>query len=371
MEITLPISSILIIAVGSVGVVISILASTFFFQQKKGRHVSKYFLSLFLLVGGLTLLNDVLSISGITNKFKNLYFIPIYYSLSIAPLFYLFVKSKYFHKISNSDFLHLVLPGLQAILYFSIGFQSIEFKSNLWENSNFRHYLTVESFLFPVSLIIYSTLSYILLKKSPDKDYFWDEDLKVWLSDLTRMFVFIAGLELIIALLEYAFAQSLGATLLVLRMLFFVIFILWVVYNAIKLLYPTSIYTSRPKETQPLLSAHDVSQIKDAILSLMVNDKIYLNPDLSLQILARYVGTTEKKCSYVLNQGLGTNFNNFINTHRIETFKQKVKEGSHQDFTLLSLAYASGFESKSTFNRTFKNLSGMTPSQYVKSLKNG
>ena len=368
MEITLPISSIIIIAIGSVGVVISLLCAIFLFYNKKGQYISIVFLSVFMLLSGLTLFNDVLNISGLKNEFKNLYFIPIFYSLSIAPLFYLFVKSKYYQKVSKSDYLHLLIPLLQALLYWSIGFQSIEFKSSLWANASFRMLLTVESFLFPASLIIYSYLSNDLLRNSSKTGHFWEIDLKTWLSRLTRVFIFIALLELTISVLEYVFTQRLGTTFLVLRFVFFLVFILWVVYNAIKLLYPTTIYTSMPKVAPALLATDDIDKIQSTIMLLMEEDQIYLNPDLTLQLLASYAGTTEKKCSYVLNKGLKTNFNQFINGYRIASFKQKVKNGEHSKFTLLSLAYASGFESKSTFNRAFKNLTGMTPSQFVKSI---
>ena len=321
-----------------------------------------------MLLSGLTLLNDILNISGITNEFKNLYFLPIYYSLSIAPLFYLFVKSKYYQIVSKFDYLHLLIPLLQALLYWSIGFQSIEFKSSLWGNATFRLFLTVESFLFPASLILYSFLSNALLKKSPNRDYFWDDDLRIWLSKLTKVFVFIALLELFILILEYFLSHRVGAAFLVIRSLFFLVFILWVVYNSIKLLYPTSIYTSQPKASPIPLSTDDIDHLKRVIIDLMEKDKIHLNPDLNLQLLAQYLGTTEKKCSYALNKGLETNFNKFVNSYRIKAFKQKIKEGKHKEFTLLSLAYESGFESKSTFNRAFKNLTGMTPSQFVKSM---
>lgn len=98
----------------------------------------------------------------------------------------------------------------------------------------------------------------------------------------------------------------------------------------------------------------------------MTEDKVYLNPDLNLELLANYLGISEKHCSYVLNKGVNANFNNYINSYRIEAFKAKIKAGQNRVYTLTSIAYECGFDSKSTFNRVFKLSCGITPSAYIK-----
>ncbi len=370
MEITLPVSSIVIIAIGSIGVAVSILTSIVFYFQKRIQHISNIFLCLLLLLSGLTLLNETFTVSGISNRFKNLYFIPIYYSLSIGPLYYLFVKSKYYHKLAKIDFLHLVIPLIQAIVYWSIGFQTVDYKSSLWGSLWFRNLLTIESFLFPASLLLYSILSTYFLKQPADKDSFWNFDLKKWLTNFTRIFLFITILELTVSIIENVYGHRLGAAFIILRFTIFFLFILWIAYNTIKLSFPFSIYNTKPKNIASVLSIDELDQTKKAIIRLMEKDKVYLNSDLSIQILASYLGITDKKCSHALSKGLDTNFNQFINKYRIEAFVEKMQEGRHKELTLLGIAYECGFESKSTFNRSFKRLKGHTPSQYIKSLQN-
>ena len=70
---------------------------------------------------------------------------------------------------------------MQALIYLGIGFRSIEFKSELYNNSLFRQYLTVESFVFPVFLLIYLLLSLQILKRCNTETHFWQKDLKLWL----------------------------------------------------------------------------------------------------------------------------------------------------------------------------------------------
>nr|WP_249067161.1 helix-turn-helix domain-containing protein [Halalkalibaculum roseum] len=72
-----------------------------------------------------------------------------------------------------------------------------------------------------------------------------------------------------------------------------------------------------------------------------------------------------KKVSHLINQYLDTTFYNLMNTYRIDMFKEKVKKGELEQKTILALALESGFNSKATFNRVFKQNEGMTPSQYV------
>ncbi len=369
MEITLPISSIWIIAIGSIGVAIAVLTSIFFYYQRRGQHSSDIFLALLLLLSGLTLLNDVLNTSGITNRLKQLYFIPIFYSLSIAPLFYLFIKSKYYNSHAKLDFLHLIIPIMQGMVYWGIGFQSLAYKSSLWGNASFRTFITIESFLFPISLLLYSFLSISLLRKRSTSTYFWNDDLKSWLTTFTKVFVFIALLEFFVSSVETFYGDILGGSFYILRILIFTLFVLWIVYNTIKLSYPSSIYNSLPQKTASLLKNAELDQLKAELLRLMEQEKVYLNSDLSPQILAEYLGITTKKCSHILSNGLGTNFNQFINKHRVEAVKAKVQAGRHKELTLLGIAYECGFESKSTFNRAFKLQTGMTPTQYRKSLE--
>ena len=369
MEITLSLSSIIIIALNSVGIVLSLMLSVVLFIQKRKKHISIVLFSLLLLLTGLTLLNDMLATSGITNQFKDLYFIPIFYSLSIGPLFYLLVKSKYHNTLEKYDYIHLILPLFQAIIYFSIGFRSLAFKSYLWEKTAFPIYLEVESFLFPLSLVVYSMMSRMLFLKENDKGHFWTKDLKDWLVGFTNGFLLIAIMEFCFSIGNYIFDYTFGGVFLLARSCTFVVFVLWIAFNGVKQYYPMNIYHSRPTSSKPMLTNESLSNYARELTRLMNEDKIFLNPDLNLKILAQYLQTSEKTCSHVLSKGLHSNFNQFVNKYRIAAFKEKILEGRHKQHTLSSLAYECGFDSKSTFNRAFKLINQMTPSQYVKSVQ--
>jgi len=104
---------------------------------------------------------------------------------------------------------------------------------------------------------------------------------------------------------------------------------------------------------------------KEKIEALMMVDKMYENPALVISDLSNKLSTHSKKVSQVINQGFNMNFNDFVNHYRISAVIQKIEEGEHTIQTLLSLAFESGFNSKSTFNRAFKRSTSLSPKEYI------
>lgn len=80
----------------------------------------------------------------------------------------------------------------------------------------------------------------------------------------------------------------------------------------------------------------------------------YLQPELTLNNLARQLHENLRELSNAIKQEYGVNFNDFINQKRVVAFEQRIAVNDQQQFTLLSLAYESGFNSKATFHRAFK-----------------
>lgn len=109
----------------------------------------------------------------------------------------------------------------------------------------------------------------------------------------------------------------------------------------------------------------DIEIWKDKIDQLMLVDKMYENPELSIFHLAEKLGT-HSKISQAINQGFGLNFNDYINQHRVKAVIRKLEAGEHSAQTLLGLAYECGFNSKSTFNRAFKRHTSLSPNDYIK-----
>ncbi len=119
-----------------------------------------------------------------------------------------------------------------------------------------------------------------------------------------------------------------------------------------------------------LCATQEYVDLKNKLNSLFEEKELYKNETLNLSLLAQHLETTEKKTSYLLNQCMHTNFYELINTFRTEAFKTKVKNGELKEKTILALALESGFNSKASFNRIFKQKNGVSPSAYAKNVKN-
>jgi AraC-like DNA-binding protein len=105
---------------------------------------------------------------------------------------------------------------------------------------------------------------------------------------------------------------------------------------------------------------------KQKIEAAMQQEKLYINPELTLSQLSDLLGTHNSLVSYVINTGFEKNFNDFVNEFRINLFKNKINDPKLSHYTLLALAFECGFNSKSTFNRAFKKATGLMPSDFLK-----
>ncbi len=106
-----------------------------------------------------------------------------------------------------------------------------------------------------------------------------------------------------------------------------------------------------------------------SLIKLFEKEKPYTDPELSLDKLASMINTNKSYLSSMINQVTNKNFYHFINEYRVKHLIQLFNEEKTSDFTIISLAYESGFNSKSTFQAVFKKETGKTPSQFIDSIK--
>lgn len=98
---------------------------------------------------------------------------------------------------------------------------------------------------------------------------------------------------------------------------------------------------------------------------VMQTKRPYLNPTLSMTELAQMADIPVHQLSRLINESFDKNFFDYINSYRIEEFKQRILKGEHQQHTILSIAFEAGFNSKTAFNRAFKKHTGMTPREFL------
>ena len=122
-------------------------------------------------------------------------------------------------------------------------------------------------------------------------------------------------------------------------------------------------------DARALMQPAEIDLALQKLDQLMNQDARYLDTSITLRTLAAEAGLHPNKLSWMLNDQVGVSFNDYVNNFRLECFKQKALDPANKNFTLLGLAFESGFNSKSTFNDYFKKKTGTTPRKWLKKHK--
>jgi len=141
--------------------------------------------------------------------------------------------------------------------------------------------------------------------------------------------------------------------------------------------FPASIYESKLEFEVPEKDKYKHSKLdrSEALYQLnrmneyMITKKPYLDSELSIQELSKSMELPVNLISEIINNIVNQNFYDYVNNFRVEEFKLLANEPANNHLKILALAYEAGFKSKTTFNTTFKKITGQTPSEYIQQIR--
>jgi ligand-binding sensor domain-containing protein/AraC-like DNA-binding protein len=107
-------------------------------------------------------------------------------------------------------------------------------------------------------------------------------------------------------------------------------------------------------------------EVMPRLLHLMEEEKLFLDPDLTLRDLSQRLRIHYNHLSQIINERFGLSYNEFINKYRIEEAKRKLADPKERESSILDILLSTGFYTKSVFNAAFKKFEGVTPSEYRK-----
>lgn len=358
------------------GAVQGLIFAMLLFSSK--RHPGSLYIGLVMLAlvyNGLETFNWS---SGLDNHTTFFDFYPFVTIFLLGPSFYL-----YFHSLNSSissvskiKKAVFFAPFFFQCLYLTVGwtgtlitlFGIVDLRTLL--DRMMRVYLIYSE---PWSLLVFLAFIRISLRefsgnpeeKGTDKKSIQRmKEIKFWVKKLLIFQVLLGIIWTATLLVPYLISWPFEWSYYYPVEILLVIFLYWIAIVGYSKLKVIQIANSRPKP----ISAGQEAETLALIGKSMEEDKLYLNPELNLAILASQTGIAPKTISLSLNQLAGTNFNDYVNSFRVEAFCQEIQKDENSKLTLIGLASQCGFNSPATFQRTFKKMKGVTPKVFAKGL---
>lgn len=131
-------------------------------------------------------------------------------------------------------------------------------------------------------------------------------------------------------------------------------------------LFPAAVESAPPVVfSQPAAEDAADQKLIDALMRLMADERIYRQENITIGVLAGRLKIPEYRLRRLINQRLGyRNFNVFLNNHRIEEAKAALADPAQAEVPVITIAMDAGFQSLGPFNRAFKAVTGVTPTEY-------
>ncbi len=312
-----------------------------------------------ILIGFAAILGRVVILGFYENH--SWVFINLNFILLISPAFYFYAKessrsTKTPLKINYLHYLPLLIINSGYLLFHVFLKNSVHYRTYLINIIKVNDGFSIIYF----SIYLYLTYKIIRAHKSTYAD-----GLYPLLKKLTFIFIgfFVIWLVYILAeLVYYNYSMELiyyYPMMLILAVMLY--------YMSLKVIINDSFLFDIKEMTKRktfILEEKDSKNLLNTLTIFMNEKKPFLEGDISLITLASSIEVNPKALSYVINEHMHKNFNQYINDWRIEEVKKRLNDKKYSNLKMLTIAFDCGFNSKSTFNLAFKKATGLSPSEY-------
>ena len=365
------------------GLLQNLIVSGILFFSKGDHQYAPRLLSILVLIVTLHLTYLMLLDLNLDNFFPPLLWIPYSYMAAIGPLIFLYARSltDMAFRISGKDWMYFVPVAAELILQLVLIKYSI-IHEVLYYNTPLYFIFTPIIYILAAGSIFYFLRRSLKLLNNHEA---WiqknfsnlNEVTLAWLHKLITYYrlLWISWIPFItIFLVFFRFQLQYFVIVLLLYLLILIITYLtyWIGLEGIRKMN----YVFIKKEQLPAanknyanLPEEDIKSCIARIEQLMDEEKLFLDENLNLRAFARKLQADPNMVSYILNNYLNKNFYEFINSYRIEEVKYRLSHPKYKHLTILAIALESGFNSKTSFNRVFKQMTRLTPSEFQKKRK--
>ena len=360
------------------GLIVSVFASLIMVQKKKS--TSEVLLLLLVSSTSYLLFSYLLVYNGNYLKYPSLTVLGLGFPLLTGPLIYLYInyqtKPIGFQRI---DLLHFIPFILCNFLFIDFYFMPFEDRVEAMRNNlvNYQIVGFLKTALLYLSGVIYITWTFLLLYahrkrlknefSNPEKINFnWFLFLNiglllVWIVVIffqEDRIVFSASSVHIICICFFGLKQG-------------------NVFNHKEILYTQQqpIFINNDKNDIPFkmrdtnYNDSNLEQVYFKIIDLIKKEKLFINPELKIMDLAIHLDIHPNLASKAINHVSEANFYDLVNKMRVEEFINNAKSADANKYTIIAMAFDAGFNSKATFYRNFKKITGISPSEFLNQSK--
>lgn len=337
------IGQITLIIISGLGVFHGLFLTVLLWTNKESANISNKLLGWMMIILSIRVGKSV--VMAFASNLQTIYiYLGLCLMMFIGPLFLLYSKAVLTRaqRINPNQLLHFV-PGA-IFIALAIPMQNIGFKN----------IPTVVALLFYLVFYLHflGYVLYVKLKIIRQADS--SAEVISWLNILSFGLLAI-WFEYVLNLFEESIPYILGPIV-------YSITVYFITYLAFKKKYLTLVNTVKYKTTA--VSEDESIALFNALEDLMQQDKVFLDPNLTLATLAKRLKVSVQKLSMTVNLRANSNFNEYVNGYRIGHAKTVLKDGNPSNLTIAAVAYECGFNSLSSFNTAFKKNTGKTPSAF-------
>lgn len=302
----------------------------------------------------------------------------------IGALLFLYIKSLFYNdKVVLKKYWMVLIPPILFLLLYATPYLTARiskkyFLGHVYFFENYNQYLRFFSNLVFFIYLILCYHSFLKLKKVMKCIYSnISYNNFIWIRYVLIASIIIISIDSVFVTFQLFFNTFKTFRTQNLTILSLVIFIINMAYYGLhqsKVLVPYFLLdfddNNAKNKTLNLDTNNKVEfeKLEIKLNDLFKNEKTYLDTELTLNKLAKYIGTTDKKLSILLNQHMKISFYDYINNYRINEFKEALKSNRFNGYTIEGISNECGFNSKASFYRIFKLKTNMSPSEYKKSL---
>ena len=337
------------------------------------QRLSDKVLAVFLISVAATLNEHIAGWMGWYNS-QTLTFFPFGNNFLFAPLAYLYVKSitNTHYKLEGKEWLNFIPAALYFIIHFSIWPIQVPEKIKLMETFARNNFFLVEGVIDLMILTFYTVLAIRHYRAYITWLPFEFSNLLpvslIWIRNFLIILFMVCLVEWAFGLtslwFDYGYEVRFWDYFIRALLLYYLSIAGYVSTHRNDVVFENIGTTERSQSSPPRVKNVD-NQLIERIKMHMNEARPYLDVELTLNQLAQGLRLPVASVSQAINSGLGKNFNDFVNEYRVQEICSRLKAGDHKTKTLLGVGMDCGFNSKATFNRSFKKVTGLTPKEWV------